>query len=453
MKYAECESSILELKQEIPKNDQIIKTVVGFCNQNGGKIVIGVANDGTIKGLPESEIQNHLESLDKAIYEASSPPILPLLYARRYGEKTVLIVEVSKGMNKPYYVKSAGLEKGTYIRLGRSTVRATSDMIEELKWQSRGLSFDMRPVYHASVDDLSDVKLKHFFSSKQKMKTTSVREEQLLAYHLVTDEHARRYPTVAGLLLFGKNPQRFFSEAITISTHFSGISGREAIASQDCEGTLVEQLDLAYAFILSRLQRAYSIRGKKRSETLEIPEIAIREILINAIVHRNYHIQGPTKVAIYANRLEIFSPGSFPGPMNPGNLTLGLTYIRNVAISRVLREMGLMERLGSGFITVFDAYAKAGLQTPEVVEGENYVKCILPRLQADVPTNGKRRALEPALRRIMALFDRSPQIAMADIISALEIPRATAGRHIKLMIERGLIKRSGSGRGSSYRKT
>src|ERR1700722_19239151 len=116
MKYPGFESSILEFKRSIPENDQIIKTVIGFCNRNGGKLIIGVEPDGTIVGVPESEIQKVIEYINKSIFEASSPPIIPAIYSQRIGEQTLLIIEVSSGMNKPYYRKSDGLEKGTYVR-------------------------------------------------------------------------------------------------------------------------------------------------------------------------------------------------------------------------------------------------------------------------------------------------------------------------------------------------
>lgn len=158
MKYPDLESSILEFKQELPKNEQIIKTIVGFCNQNGGKIVVGVNNAREVVGINEEEIQKSMEYLDKTIFQASNPPILPLIYSQNMGDKNLLLIEVSKGMNKPYYIKSEGLEKGVYVRLGRNTLRANADLIEELKWQSRGISFDLLPVYHSKREDL-DLKI------------------------------------------------------------------------------------------------------------------------------------------------------------------------------------------------------------------------------------------------------------------------------------------------------
>lgn len=247
--------------------------------------------------------------------------------------------------------------------------------ILELKSQRSRISFDMRPLYESKIDDLDSSKLDKFFQKSSSPSSMA----KLLSYHLMVEEHSISYPSIGGILLFGKNPQTYFPEGIIISTHMKGVSGREVIATTDCKGTIIEQLDTAMDFIVGRLYKSFVIEGIRRKETLEIPEIAIREIVINALVHRNYNIPGPIKIAIFNDRVEVFSPGGFPGPLNPDNLKMGITYIRNNVIARVFREMGIMEKLGSGFITVFDSYAKANLPTPQILEGENFIKCILPR--------------------------------------------------------------------------
>lgn len=168
MKYPEQESSTLEFKQTFPQNDQIIKTVVAFCNQKGGKLLIGVENDGTIVGVPEDEINKALEYLEKSIFEATIPPMVPSIGAQRIGDKTILVIEVFPGLQKPYYVKSETLDKGVYVRLGRSTVRATPEMVEELRWQSRGRNFDEMPVYNATLDDLDKEAVLAFFKRRKK---------------------------------------------------------------------------------------------------------------------------------------------------------------------------------------------------------------------------------------------------------------------------------------------
>jgi len=316
MKYLAEESSKLEFKKTIPENHQIVKTIIGFCNQKGGKLILGVESNGNIVGIPNDDVQRIMEFINKSIFEASSPSIIPLVYVQRIVDKTILIIEVSSGMSKPYYRKSEGLDRGTYIRLGQSTLRATSDIIEELKWQSRGRSFDMMPVYHTSEGNLDVKKIHEFLNTRKTAKIKNVSDEILHSYNLILEEHSSIYCSVGGILLFGQNPQKYFSESMIICSHFSGISGREAMASIDCNGTLFQQFETAYNFVISKLESSFSIKKEpKRKEKLEIPEEAIREIILNAIVHRNYHINGPSKIAIYDNRIEIFSPGIFPGPM------------------------------------------------------------------------------------------------------------------------------------------
>ncbi len=451
MRYPDNESAILEFKQEIPKNEQIIKTVIAFCNHHGGKLVIGVSNDGTVVGVDQSRIQKTMEYLDKSIFEATAPPIIPSIYSQRLGEKLLLIIEVSAGMNKPYYLKSEGLDKGTYIRLGRTSMRANADMIEELKWQSRGKSFDTLPVYHSTLDDLDIAQVESFIKEKLGIQKISLSNDILKSYNIIVEEHTHLYPTVAGVLLFGKRPQAFFPEAFIICSQFSGVSGRNAVASKDNTGTLINQYQQVYMFIMDHLTRSFVIKGSRRQELCEVPEEAIREILMNAIAHRNYNLKAPTKVAIYENRIEIFTPGSFPGPLNVANLMQGITYIRNIAICKILREMGYIEKMGTGFITLFQSYEKRGLRKPEVIEGENYIKCILPR-----PTPNELRLPfqdeHDDTSRIMNLFQTTTEISVSDIIENLKIPRSTAVRRLGALQKYGVIKRIGTGKGSRYIK-
>jgi ATP-dependent DNA helicase RecG len=439
MKYAELESSTLEFKSDFPKDDQIIKTIVGFCNQHGGRLIIGVDNDGKIVGLPEDKIQKALEYLEKSIFEATFPAILPSIYLQTIANKTILIIQVSEGMNKPYYITKDGPEKGTYIRLGRST-------IEELKWQSRGKSFDSLPVYHAQLDDLDKKKIEEFLHYRKlgNFKDKASFHEILKSYNLIVEEHNHLYPSVAGILLFGKNPQKFFSEATIMCSHFKGISGREAIAAKICEGTIIDQFNEALTFLVRQLNHSFKIRGIRREEELEIPEIALREILANAIAHRNYHIPAATKVAIFDNRVEIFTPGSFPGPLNTQNLRMGLTYIRNKAITKILHEMHFIEKMGTGFITLFESYEERKMKEPEIIELENAVKCILPR-----PTPN-RSVIADSNREIMRLFDVATELTMSEIIQQLGIPRATAGRKIAALVKSGMLKKLGQGRATRY---
>lgn len=445
MYFPERESSILELKACVPKKEQIINTVIAFCNMHGGKLIIGVADDGKVVGVPEKEVHELMEWLSHAIYAASAPPILPQIYQRFLGEKYLIVIDVSSGMQKPYYRKSLGLAKGTYIRLGPSTVKADADIIEELKLQARGQSYDQTPIHHASKNDIHLEKVKSFLVERRNGAKVIISNELLRAYGIIVTQHAHDYPSVCGMLLFGKDPQKYLTESYVLCSHFSGIKGREAMASKTCGGTLFEQFDAAYDFVVERLNKSYSVKGKRREEVLEIPAIAIREVLMNALLHRNYYLKAPIKIAIYANRIEIFSPGAFPGPMDPNDLQTGITYTRNIAIAKILWECRYIEKMGSGFITLFESYEAAGLATPDVIEGTNFIKCILYRERKVTEMNDDHA-------RVLKLLQQFDEITRSDIVTRLNIPKTTAGRILSALVSTGEVVRFGGGRSTRYRK-
>jgi ATP-dependent DNA helicase RecG len=444
MKYSGQESSKLEFKSIIPDNAKIIKTIIGFCNAKGGKLIIGVKNDGTIEGIPEDTAHQAMEWLDHAIYKACTPPILPLIYQQRINDKVLLIIEVSSGTNKPYYQKSLSLSEGTFIRLGRSTVKADANIIEELKWQSRGISYDQLPVYHTTIEDLDNTKIQYFLDHRRNGITSALTETVLRSYEIIKKEHNTDYVTTAGILLFGKSPQQFLSEAYILCCHFSNFKDREAISSRTCKGTLFEQFDESFDFIMERINKSFKIEKRKREEHWEIPPIAIREVLMNAILHRNYHINAPIKISIYSDRIEFFSPGGLPGPIDTSELESGITYVRNTSIAKILWEAKYIEKMGSGFITLFKSYRKEGLLPPEVIEGTNFVKCILPRILSET-------VQEDIEALILSLFKISDEISTADIIHQLNIPRTSAGRALNKLIETGKLERHGKGPNTKYR--
>lgn len=443
-KYPDTESNSLEFKAQIPAHDRLLRTIVGFCNLYGGRLVVGVRDDRGIVGVPEETIESTMEFLHKLIFESCSPPILPEIYTRRIGNKLLLVIEIAEGMRKPYFITARGLNDGTFIRLGRSTMRAGPNIIEELRWHSRGKSADHSLIYEASADDIDLLALKDFLSGRKGGFRGRVTEDLLTGYSILSREQNRLFPTLGGILLFGKTPQQYVPEAFTIATVFKGAAGRQAKRSQDFTGDLFRQFQGVYDFIISALSVSFEISSTKRHESLEIPAVAVREALLNAFVHRSYAINGPTKVAIFDDRIEIFSPGIFPGPLTTSTLEDGMTFIRNMAISRIFREAGYVEKLGSRFRTIFQSYRDAGLEPPSVIEGEAFVKCILPR------TALKTSDQSSPLQQLIGLLRENREISIAQAQSALGVSRATTGRRLRELVQQGYLKQSGKGRGARY---
>lgn len=448
MKYPGKESARLEFKKEIPTKQQVIKTIVAFCNHFGGKLIVGVEDNGTICGVDESKIDSLIDSLNQSIFQSCTPTILPSIYSQRFDTKLVIIIEVTQGMNRPYFVSSLGMNDGVFIRAGANTMKADAAIINELNFLNKGFSADEKPVYSASIENLDSEKFKQHLDSWRKTYQQGAIQEQLIQYKLIVHEHQKIYPTIAGLLLFGKESDRYLPEAFIICSHFKGTSGREVVSTIDATGSLLEQAATCINWIQSRLNHSFSIDGAaSRHQTLEIPEEAIREIVINAIVHRDYNINAPIKIAIYDDRIEIFSPGGFPGPLDTEHLEMGITYIRNHIISRIFREAGLVEKLGSGFLTVFESYRSRNLPKPTVIEGMAYIKCILPRAPE------QHAPVEKSIHnQIMEMFYQMPELKPQDVVEQFSVSRQSASRYLAKLVNEGRIIRSGKGPSVTYKK-
>jgi ATP-dependent DNA helicase RecG len=453
MKYNKKESSTLEFKREVPSKQQIIKTIIAFCNTYGGILVVGIDDDLEIVGVDENSVDQLIEDIHRSIYASCTPSIIPSLYTQRIENKILLFIEVSDGMLKPYFLSSLGKLEGTFIRVGTETVKASPRMIQELEWQSLGKYPDEMPLYGVTQEAI-DLSLFDDFLKKRKggMQPDDQDVKPLLYnYHVLTTEHGRTYPTKAGILLFSLEPQKYLSEAFVICTHYLGVSGREVIATKDCLGNLMQQYKDCIAFILSRLNHQFVIKGTHaREDVLEIPEEAIREAVINALIHRDYQISGPIKISIYDDRIEIFSPGTFPGPIETDRLTAGMTYVRNVVIARAFRAIGLVEKLGSGFLTIFNSYKQRNLVPPIVQEGVCFVKCILSR---PMPSYVKKTVEEEKEESLLGpLFQTDLDITVLDVIKKLSVSRSTASRYLKNLVEKGMIEKIGHGPATRYRK-
>ena len=447
MKIELNESYQTEFKVNIPKNQQIMKTVVAFANGHGGRIFIGIDDNRNVIGVDENEAEQLLEYLEKSIYESCTPPVFATVSTRRFEDKLVLVVDVSRGGQPPYKITHLGLDDGVYIRLGRNTVKANIESIQELQWRSRGVSYDGVPEYHAEMEiiDLNKV-LQFLRARKVGYAERKIGDDIWLSYKLADKQQGKLIPTRGGILLFGKNPEHYFPEQFVVCTHFADQAGREVLASLDCQGDLFAQLDQAWDFVTKRIPTAFVIRDLKRKERPEIPLEAIREAMVNAIIHRSYAIHAPIKIAIFAEKIEVFSPGGFPGPIPENELESGITYIRNSVISKCFRERGLAEKLGTGFITIFRKYREFRLQSPTIAEGNNYVKVILPRIP--MSAHATRPADEQS---ILDLFLRFKSITTALVVRETSLSRATSVRRLGKLVTEGLLHREGEGAGTIYR--
>lgn len=431
--FEERESRNLEFKSLLPNFHSLIKTCVAFANGLGGKIVIGV-DDKTreVIGVNDATRNRMYDEFPNSLYDATSPSLLVEIYEKNFDDLSVIIVDVPFSIKKPVFIKSEGLPKGVYLRAGSNTRRASAEYIEELMRENKRLHFDEESV-QTDIDILSPALLKAVL---QKTDT-----ERLLAEKIITriGNHTQKlHPTVSGVLLFCETPEVYIPEAFIYCTRFIGVDGREIIQSEEIRGHLGKQVDNSFALVKAWLMRDYQLFGAKLQGKSIIPEAALREAIINAVIHRKYWIPGAVKIALYDNRLEIFSPGNFPGLFDLNNLGDGTTYLRNPHLARIARRMGLIEKLGTGIRLMFESCAKAGITKPVFLEGADSVKVVFSFSPAEKTHSSDDE-------KLLAFFKTRKEAKLAEIEKYLRASRNTATRKLNSLIKKGKIRREGRG--------
>lgn len=292
---------------------------------------------------------------------------------------------------------------------------------------------------HESMDILSNEVMKKIYPT--------LKTDQLLSEKIITPSplHPKKYfPTVTGVLMFSESPEKYIQEAVIHCTRFRGTEGRNIIQTEEIKGPLEQQLEISIELLKAWLTRDYKLKGAKLVGKTIIPEVAFREAIINALIHRKYWLPGAVKIAVFDDRLEIFSPGNFPGALDLHSLGDGTTYLRNPLLARVARRFGLVEKLGTGIKLIIESCLNEKIKKPEFIEGADSVKVIF----SFSPAEDKYQSDED---KIMAMFEIYPELKIEEIVRHLNISKATIVRKLNNLIKEKKIVRQGKGPAVSYR--
>ena len=444
LKYPAREGRQLELKQELANFDSLLRTVVAFLNDIGGLVVVGVADESReVVGLSDNEVESYLERVPQAIGDAIEPSAPVSVRARTLQDATVVEIEVFPGTRKPYFIKSEGVPKGVFVRLGSHTKRASEEQLEELSQASKGITFDSQPLQPVKIEELDQHLLKQLYRGTIPDIAT-LRADKLLALDPVTKQD---FVTVAGVVLMHPNPQLVFPAAEVLFTVFKGTSTDQIVRTVDISAPLAtttyQILDL-----LEPLTTIATTRNGPRlqSSRFSIPPLAVREALINALVHRRYSANAPVKVALFDDRLEIFSPGNFPGPIDLKELGSGVSYYRNPTIAHFARRLGLVERRGLGFANILGSCRDNRNPLPAIVEGSDFVKVTLYRQITE-----EAQSLPASLLALEPLRQQGVPLTTSRVKALLGVSTGTARARIKILLKLKLVSEEGRGRSVRYR--
>jgi len=367
------ESEKIKFKENA-KTNTYIKTVVAFANGNGGKIVFGVKDNKEIVG-----VENEFEVMDgiiNAISDNCYPMIVPDISLHTLENKTVILVEIEGGKKKPYYLKSKGMQKGTYIRSGATTRIIEEDyVLKELVLEGENKYFDQQVCHGESVSDEEIEKFCEWLEKlarKNSQNDTEIRKitrNTLLSWKVLEEKNGRIFPTNAYILLSGKENWEV-SRKIQCGV-FKGETRSIFVDKKEFEGSIIMQLEKAYQYVLEKINLGSDIVGIYRVDKYEIPPKSIREVIANAVIHRSYLEPNDIQVALYDNRLEITSPGMLLSGVNVKRMKEGYSKLRNRAIASVFAYVNIIEKWGSGIPRIMNEIREYGLQEPEFIIFEN----------------------------------------------------------------------------------
>ncbi len=446
------ESKTVELKAELPSGSQIAKTVCAFANRAGGQIILGVGNDRSIIGMDVSTIDDAMDRLANMIHDQVLPMILPEIYTYDLDDKVLVVIRIYPGNATPYYLKSKGKMDGTYLRVGAVNKQADLEMIQELERNRRNLSYDEDIAREMTPDDQSSL-----IDLIQSAFKRTIGLAQLLNMKLVQPSGDLYYWTHAADILLGK-PEHCRIEC----ARFIDESAVEFLDRKTYGGNLIEQVESAIIFLKNHLfLRGTIAEGKLvRQDQLELPEAALREAVINAVIHRDYSIAGSTiKIAVYDHRVDIISPGGLTKTITVEEIYAGRSEIRNKIIARIFRDAGLIEAWGSGVARMIQLCRDAGLEPPTMREDDLFVRLSFKRryyypvdnrvkarpdspLPIREPGQSFRTAQE--IDRILQVIQANPGITQAEIAQLLQISGAAAFRRLKSLQDQGRVRREGS---------
>jgi ATP-dependent DNA helicase RecG len=351
--------------------ERLASVLVGMANTIGGIILVGISpRAGQLQGVRDPEKVR--DCVFQAALLADPPLILPLPAVDHIGELQVVRVLVPRGLPNVY-----SLDGRYFGREGAQTNPLPARRLRQLLMERGVVQFETLVPPTASLEDLDAQKVETYLDSLNLQSGESPWE---ILYHRGCLKLSRHgfVPTYAALLLFGHYPQQWLPNATILAARFNGITFADRFLKKEITGTLPEQLQQAQAFVRENMRTVVRLAGLRHEETDEYPAEAVRELLVNAVAHRDYNQQGDNiHLFIFADRIEVHSPGGLPGPVTLDNL-LEARFSRNAILVQLLSDMGFIERLGYGLDRVVTSMRQQGLRPPrfEEVAGSFHVALV-----------------------------------------------------------------------------
>src|SRR5580765_206420 len=343
---ARGEDSRHQFKRDETNADSIAAELAAFANSGGGVLFLGIEDKGRVAGLNAANVRRLNQLLSNAASQNVRPPIHPTTENIQTAQGVVIAVTVSDGLSKPYLDNQGRI----WVKAGSDKRHVTAREEIQRLFQRSGLIYaDVIPVEQTSVADIDEKAFEDYFNRRygQPSQASGQPLSQVLQNIGLGDGLELN---LAGLLMFGKRPQRHRPALMVKAVAFPGTSlaSHHYLDSEDIDGTLLEQYQRSLAFIKRNLHHVQRDQNFNSLGLLEVPEAAIVELLVNAFIHRDYFTSASIRIMVFADRIEIISPGHLPDSLNIDAIRHGITNRRNPTLTEHATHILPYRGLGSG---------------------------------------------------------------------------------------------------------
>lgn len=421
------ESETVELKEMYTPD--IKKEIVAFANTNGGTIYVGVQDNGEIVGLANADFV--MQQIFNSFRDSVRPDVSMFTKIELMKEENKFLIKltVSPGTKKPYYLSDKGLKPtGVYVRSGTVSAPASEDAIRMMIKMTDGDSFENN---RSLIQELSFTSL----TQEMERRKLEISEVQMKNLGILSVDDIY---TNMGLLV---------SDQCQHSIKFAVFQGTDKLVFKDRKeltGSLFVQLTDAYKTIDFYNGTKATFHDLLRADERDYPEDAVREALLNAIVHRDYSFSGSTIINLYSNRLEIVSLGGLVSGLSLEAVMLGASQTRNEKLASLFYRMKLIEAYGTGISKIISCYKGLPVQ-PKFENVEGAFRVILPNTHV-LEISAEEEKYLPVLR----LFEKQKEIIRADVEEVLGVGTTYAINILKEMLDKELIKKVGNGKLTRY---
>lgn len=424
------ESETVELKSVIV--DDIKKEIIAFANSNGGKLYIGIADDGTVVGVDDTD--EVTQQVANMVRDAIKPDVTMFIHytTEEANGKQIVVADIQRGTNRPYYLAKKGLRpEGVYVRQGTSSVPTTDAAIRQMIKETDGDSFEMMRSLEQELT---------FTDAAKEFTRRNLKFEQPQKQTLKLYNRDGIFTNLAYLL----SDQCAYTVKVAV---FQGTDQSIFKDRREFSGSLLRQLNDVYSYIdLSNSTRA-TFEGLLRIDTRAYPEVAVREALLNSLVHRDYSFRASTLISIYTDRIEFVSIGGLMPGIDIDDIMMGVSVCRNPQLANVFYRLQLIEAYGTGMKKIISAYAGMKVQ-PTVEKSNNAFKIVLPNVTAEpVTASSEPNTQEETILQIAADHNG---VTRTDVEKALGVSGSTASRLLRRMAKDGRLVQIGSARNTKY---